>query len=98
MKKIIMAGIILTGLGSSLSAKEIVLLSGGDTDFVKFLLKGKDGSTCRGTMDVSAVVEETNCVLMTNAKKGKVLCTKKQGGVCKTVNEVYENIKKQINS
>lgn len=99
MKKIIMAGLLLTCMNLNLNAKEIVLLQGpGGGETVKFLLKGKDGSSCTGIMDCVGEVDNTNCVRMTNAKKSKVLCTKKKNGLCKTQNEVLQELMKQVNS
>ena len=90
MKKILLTLILLLSISSNLSANEITILESGEgsSDIVEVLLRG-NGGYCSAWVNSMGIVEETDCIRLTNSKKIKILCTKKKE-ICKTEKEVFD--------
>ena len=94
-----MAGILLLGMSSSLSANKTIVIAPGEDrgdDVIKVLLRGNGGS-CSVLMNSAGIVENTDCIRLTNSEKIKVHCTKKKA-LSKTEKEVYDYLVAELSS
>lgn len=98
MKKILLAMILLLGTSSCLNANEITILESGEgsSDIVEVLIRG-NGGYCSAWINSMGIVEETDCIRLTNSKKIKILCTKKKES-CKTEKEVFDYLVAKLSS
>ncbi len=86
MKKLLLMGMMLFGMNSTVSAGDISLVDFQDgADWVKFLMKGK-GSSCVGEIGVDQIMISTTCI-----KKKNKFCTKNKK-ICKSEKEIFNSI------